>query len=128
MSNTSNWATWRLSVTGHVLKWARQSKPFGRLSLRRGDGWNLKNHSQLTVTRHLREKTHTSMLVVTVREGEERAICSAALKELLKTVKNQIEERSVVVLVLNKESAFWKDTGMKTLLRGHHLKYIDVKE
>ena len=37
----------------------------------------------MTIARHLREKTHTSMLVVTIREGEERGICSAALKELV---------------------------------------------
>ena len=32
---------------------------------------------------HLRETTNPSMLVVTIREGEEHGICSAALKELL---------------------------------------------
>ena len=42
------------------------------------DGWNLKNHSHLTVARHLREKIHPSMLVVTIRESEERGMCSAA--------------------------------------------------
>ena len=96
-----------LSITGHVLKWARQSNLFGRLSRSKADGWNLKNHSHLTVASHLREKTHSSMMVVAFRE--ERGICSAALKELLKIVKDQIQERSVVVIVLNKESAVWKD-------------------
>ena len=37
----------------------------GKLSLR------MKNHSHLTVARHLCEKTHVSMLVVTIRQGEE---------------------------------------------------------
>ena len=57
------------------------------------------------------------MLVVTIREGE----------ELSKIVKDQIEERSVAVIVLNTESATWKDASMKTLLRDGQLKYIDVE-
>ena len=52
---------------------------------------------------------------------------SAVLKELLKIVKDQIEERSVVVLVLNTQSAIWKDASMKTLARCDQLKYIDVE-
>ena len=47
--------------------------------------------------------------------------------ELLKIVKDQVEERSVVVSVLNKESAIWRNASMKTLLRGDQLKYIDVE-
>ena len=47
-----------LSITGQVLRWARQSNLSGGLSSRKSDGWNLKNHSHLTVARHLREKTH----------------------------------------------------------------------
>ena len=34
-----------LSVTGHVLRWARQSHYPGGASLSKADGWNLKNHS-----------------------------------------------------------------------------------
>ena len=75
----------------------------------------MKNHSHLTVARHLREKAHPNMLVVTIREGEERGICSAALKELLKNIKDQMEERSVVVIVLNEESAIYKDASMNAL-------------
>ena len=60
-----------LSITGQVLRWARHSNLSGGLSLCQADGWNLKNHSHLTVARHFREKTHSSMLVVTIREGEE---------------------------------------------------------
>ena len=67
------------------------------------------------------------MLVVTIREGEERGICSTALKELLRIVKDQIEERSVVVIVLNKESAIWRNASMKTLSRDNQLKHIDVE-
>ena len=82
-----------LSITGQVLEWARQSNLSGGLSPRKVDGRNLKNHSHLTVARHLREKTLTSMLVVIIRGGEERGICSAALREFLRIVKDQIEER-----------------------------------
>ena len=70
---------------------------------------------------------------MTIREGEDTherwrgGICSAVLKELLRIVKDQIEERSVAVIVLNKESAIWKDAGMKTLSRDAQLKYIDIE-
>ena len=111
-----------LSIAGHVLTWTRQSNFFRRASLSKADGWNLKNHSHLTVARHLREKTHTSVLVVTIWKGEERGICIAALQELLKIVKDQNEERSVAFIVLNKEPAIWKDESMKTLLRDDQLK------
>ena len=99
----------------------------GGLSLRKADGWNLKNHSHLTVARHLREKTHTSMLVVTIREGEERGICSAALREFLRIVKDQIEERSVVVIVSNRESAIPRNASVKIVLQENQLKYVDVE-
>ena len=117
-----------LSITGQVLRWARQSNSSGGLSLRKADGWNLKNHSHLTVARHLREKTHSSMLVVTIREGEERGICSAALRELLRIVKDQIEERGVVIIVMNRESAIWRKASLKTVTRENQLKYVDVEE
>ena len=48
----------------------------------------------------------------------------SAVQEL-RIVKDQIEERSVVVIVLNKESAIWKDPRMKTLSCDAQLKYID---
>ena len=67
------------------------------------------------------------MRVVTIREGEVRGICSATLQELLKSIKAQIEERCVAVIVRNKKSAIWKDASMKTLLRDDQLKYIDVE-
>ena len=112
-----------LSIAGQVLRWARQSNLFGGVSLHRADGGNLKNHSYLMVARHLREKIQPSMLVVTIR-----GMCSAALRELLRVVRDQIEERSVVVIVSNIESTNWKKTSVKTLLREKQLKYTDVEE
>ena len=106
-----------MSITGQVLRWARQSNLSGGVSLRRADGWNLKNHRHLTVARHLREKTHTSMLVVTIREGEERGMCSAALRELLRVVRYQIEERGLTIIVSNKESAIWRNTRCENLAK-----------
>ena len=97
-----------LSIKGQMLRWARRSNLSGGLTLCKSDGWNLKNHSYLTVARHLREETHPSMLVVTIGEGEDRGICSAALRELWRIVKDQIEERGVIVVVVSRESAVWK--------------------
>ena len=90
----------------------------------------MKNHSHLTVARHLREKTHPSMLVVTISEKakRERGMCSAALRELLRVVRHQIEERGVAIIVSNKESTIWGKTSVKTLLREKQLKYTDVEE
>ena len=88
----------------------------------------MKNHSHLTVARHLREKTHPSVLVVTIREGEERGICSAALRELLRIVKDQIEERGVVIIVMNRESAIWRNANPQSVIRENQLKYVDVEE
>ena len=58
------------AITGQVPRWARQSNLLGGVSLRRADGWNLKNHSHFTVARHLREKIHTSMLSETRLKNE----------------------------------------------------------
>ena len=88
----------------------------------------MKNHSHLTVARHLREKTHPSMLVVTTREGEERGICSAALEEFLRIVKDQIEERGVVIIVTKRELATWRIASLKIVLRENQLEYVDVEE
>ena len=57
------------------------------------------------------------MPVVTVRESEERGMCSAALRELLRVVRDQIEERGVAIIVSNKESTVWRKTSVKTLPR-----------
>ena len=67
------------------------------------------------------------MLVVTIREGEERGICSAALKELLRIIGDQIEERSVVVIVSHRETAIWRNASVNTVLRENQLKYVDVE-
>ena len=72
-----------LSITGQVLKWARQSNLSGGLFLRKSDGWNLKNHSQLDSCQALARENSSSMLVVTIREGEDQGLCSATLRELL---------------------------------------------
>ena len=77
-----------LSITGQLFLWARQLKLSGGVSLCKADGWNLKNHSHLTVARHLREKIHPSLLIVTIREGEERGMSSAALRELWRIVQD----------------------------------------
>ena len=87
-----------------IMDQARQVNLSGGVSLRKDDGWNLKNHSHLTVARHLRGKIHSRMLVVTIREGEERGMCNATLRELLRISKDQMRERSVVVIVLSKRS------------------------
>ena len=88
----------------------------------------MKNHGHLTVARHLRKKTHHSVLVVTIREGEDRGICSAALRELWRIVKDQIEERGVIVVVMSRESAIWKKARLKSVRRENQLKYVDAEE
>ena len=45
----------------------------------------------------------------------------------MKIIANQVEKRSVAILVLNKESAIWKDTSVKALLKHVQLKYTDVE-
>ena len=42
-------------------------------------------------------------------------------------MRDQVESRSVAVLVLHKESATWKESSMNALLRHVQLKSIDVK-
>ena len=86
----------------------------------------MKNRRNLMVARRLRAAIHPSMLIVTVREGEERGICSPTLEVLLRIVKDQVEEGSVVVIVLNKESKIWREASMKTLSHDAQLKYVDV--
>ena len=116
-----------LSITGQVFKWARQSNLSGGLSLRKSDGWNFKNHSHLTVARHLREKTHPSILVVTIRQGEDHGLCNATLRGLWRIVKDQIEERSVVVIVMSRNSAIWRTASLKSVMRENQLRYIDAE-
>ena len=66
-------------------------------------GWNRKNHCHLTVARHMRERIQRSLLVVTLREGEERG--RAASKKLVDSIEEQVQEQGVVVSVCNRESA-----------------------
>ena len=82
-----------LSVTDHVLNWARQSNLSGRVSLSKAHGWNLRNHNHLTVAKHLREKTHSSFLIVTFKEGEESGFCGATLKEPVKVIEAQVDDQ-----------------------------------
>ena len=68
-----------LTITGQVALVGNTNNLPGGVSLRKADGWNMKNHSHLTVARHLREKIHPSVLVLTIREGEEKGMSSAAM-------------------------------------------------
>ena len=70
----------------------------------KADGLNMKNHSRLTCARHLREKIHPIVLVVTIRGGEEKGICSAVMRELLRIVKDQVGEECAVAMVLSRKS------------------------
>ena len=53
-------------------------------------------------------------------------MCSAAVGELLRVVRDQIG--GVAIIVSNKESTIWRKTSVKTLPREKQLKYTDVKE
>ena len=116
-----------LSIAGQVPRWARQSNLSGGVSLRKADGWNMKNHSRLTVAKHLREKIHPTVLVVTIREGEEKGTCSAAMRELLRIIKDQVGVGGAVAMVLSKKSTILRRAIVKTLVRKRQMKYIDVE-
>ena len=50
-----------------------------------------------------------SMLVVTIREGEDqKSAVQCSVERAVEKCQRSIEERSVAVIVLNKASAFWK--------------------
>ena len=116
-----------LSINGILLRWARRENLSGGVSLCKADGWNMKNHSHLTVARRLREKIHPTMLVVTIREGEERGFCSAALRELCRIIEDQIEERTVVVVAMGRHSTIWRKVNMKSAMRDDKLRYVDAE-
>ena len=80
------------------------------------------------VARGLRTRTDPSLLIVTIREGEEQEICGVTLEGPWTVVKDQVEEGSMVVIVLSKASAMWREESMKTLLHDAQLKYVDVGE
>ena len=96
-------------------------------SLSIANGWNAKDRSHLTNAKHLSEGIKPNLLSVTLREGEERSTQSAASIMWVKLIKDEVREQSVVVLVLNKESAIWSETTMKSWLRHAQLTYIDVE-
>ena len=109
-----------------VLKWANQMNLAGGQSLCRAVGWNMKNHRHLMFARSLRVETHPRLLIATIRDGEEQDICSATLEGLLRVVEDQIEEESVVVFLLSKESTMRREESTKTRLNNAQLKYVDV--
>ena len=115
-----------LSITGQLIREARRANLSGRVSLCKANGWNMKNHSHLKIARRLREKIHPTMLVVTIRKDEDRGICSATLRELWRIVKDQIKERTVVVVVMSKHSTIWRRTKLKSVLKGDHLRFVDA--
>ena len=105
-----------LSVSGHVLRWARQSKLSGGAWLKVAHGWNVKNQGHLTFARHMRERIKPILLGVTLREGEGRGICSicgAASKNLVDIIADQVQEQGAVVFLWHEESASWKGTSVK---------------
>ena len=55
-------------------------------------------------------------------------MCSAALRELLRIVQDQIEERGLVIIVSNRESTIWRQASVKIVLREKQLRYTDVEE
>ena len=71
---------------------------------------------------------HPIVLVVTIREGEVKGICSAAMRELIRIVKDQVGEECAVAMVLSRKSTIWRRAIEKTLLRKKQMKYIDVQE
>ena len=79
-----------LSITGQEIRWARQGNPIisGGVSLRKS-GWTEHEESKSSDSR---EKIHPIVLVVTIRACEEKGICSAATRELLRFVKDQVGE------------------------------------
>ena len=119
MSNMSIWAApW--SCQCHELS--------GGASVSIANGWSLKNQGQLTVARHMRQRAKPSLLLVTIREREEKRYPQCGIKKLADIIEDQVQEQDVVVLVWNEESATGKDMNLKAVLRRSELKYIDVGE
>ena len=91
---------WKFVSLGPCARGRKTVTPLLGASMSNADG--LEESFNLTVSRDVLLKTHPSTLFVTLREGEERGICTAALKEMVKIFTDQVGERSVVALVLNK--------------------------
>ena len=103
-----------LPITGQVLEWARQVNLSGGVSLRKADGWNLKNHSHLTVARHLRKKIHPSMLVVTISEGEERGMCTHQGEDHQPRIAKEHQDvEQEVALGTGRNDVLVKDLGLE---------------
>ena len=64
----------------------------------------MKNHGGITVARHMLQRTKPSLLVVTLREVDERGICSAATEKWVDITEDEFRAPCVVVFAWNKES------------------------
>ena len=53
---------------------------------------------------------------------------SAALRELWRIVRDQVEERSIVIIVMSRNSAIWRRANLKSVMRENQLKYADIEE
>ena len=62
-----------------------------------------------------------------IREDEEKGLCSAALRELWRIVKDQIEERTVVVVAMGRNSTIWRKVSLRSVMRDDQLKYVDAE-
>ena len=49
------------------------------------------------------------------------------MRELWRIVQDQIEERSIVVIVMNRNSAIWRRANLKSVMRENQLKYVDLE-
>ena len=54
-------------------------------------------------------------------------MCSAAMGELLRIIKDQVGEGCAVARVLSRKSTIWRRATVKSLLRKRQMKYIDVE-
>ena len=52
--------------------------------------------------------------------------CSAAMRELLRIVKDQIGEKCAVAMMLSRESTIWRRASVKTLLRERERETAEV--
>ena len=68
------------------------------------------------------------MMIAMTTEGKDQGLCSAALRELWRIAKDQIEERDVVVIVMSRNLAAWRKASMKSVKREDQLKCINAEE
>ena len=86
MSNKLNWQNHGAVDHGSGAQVSKTIEPLWK-TVTTLSGWMEPEESQ----------PHTSVLVVTIGEDEQRGICSAALREL-RNVKDQIQERGMVTI------------------------------